>query len=107
MIAKGRKTSDDLFDIKTYKSIMNKVLNYNAKYDKKNPGEIITNDKSLRAFRFNRFQTFWNNASELQSEMYELINDGVKFEEILAELERREGISGIVEKENRTKREIL
>ena len=58
------------------------VLNYNAKYDKKNPGEIITNDKSLRAFRFNRFQTFWSNASELQSEMYELINDGIKFEEI-------------------------
>ena len=36
-----------------------------------------------------------------------LASRGVKFEEILAELERREGISGIVEKENRTKREIL
>ena len=35
-----------------------------------------------------------------------LTSRGVKFEEILAELERREGISGIVEKENRTKREI-
>ena len=36
-----------------------------------------------------------------------LASRDVKFEDILAELERREGTSGIVEKENRTKREIL
>ena len=36
-----------------------------------------------------------------------LASRGVKFEDILAELERREGTSGIFEKENRTKYEIL
>lgn len=36
-----------------------------------------------------------------------LASRGVKFEDILAELERREGTSGIFEKENRTKHEIL
>lgn len=58
------------------------VLKYNAVRDK--DGSINITDEGLRAFKFNRLQTFWNNNDDIKSTLLNLAKEGKSFEDLEA-----------------------
>jgi hypothetical protein len=81
-MVKGRDAKKEMFD--NNQEGHNLVLKYNAKYDKN--GNVDVSDKSLRAYRFNRLKTFWdqvaNTDDQLQQKLYDAIEAGMDFSEL-------------------------
>ena len=81
-LIKDRNAKKEIFD--SNQEGHNLVLNYNAKYDKN--GNVDVNDPSLRAYKFNRLKTFWDQVAnvddQLQQKLYEAINAKMDFSEL-------------------------